>query len=262
MRGGGKEQRVYGRGGGYGRGPSGPGYGAGLAMTPMVRNIIIANVVVYIFTLNSPQLIASLLLDSENFRPWQPFTYMWLHDTHQVLHIVSNMLGLYMFGCDLERVWGSQRFLRFYLICGVGAGLIIWVSDLIFGDNRTLGASGAVYGVLTAYSLSWPNRTIQLLIPPIPIRAVYLIPVLFLLQLSMGGNVSHVGHLGGVIMALIDMRQSLSGQLGGFRMRSLRYQWNRWVMRNRLRAVRREEWQRQQRRPGSAHDDDDHPTIH
>jgi membrane associated rhomboid family serine protease len=249
---------VYGRGGGgYGRGPSGPGFGGGLALTPMVRNIIIANVVVYIFTLQSPYLVDLLLLDGYGFRPWQPFTYMWLHDTQRVFHILMNMLGLFMFGCDLERVWGPQRFLRFYLLCGVGAGFLIWIADLVFGPNRTLGASGAVYGVMTAYSLSWPNRTIQLLIPPIPIRAVYLIPVLFLMQLSMGGNVSHVGHLGGVIMAVIDMRQTLGGQ---FRMRSLRYQWNRWVMRNRLRAVRRDDWQRQQRRPGR--DDDDHPTIH
>lgn len=227
-----------------------------MSLTPMVRNIIIANVVVYIFTLQSPSLIPLLWVDGFDFRPWQPFTYMWLHSTQNVLHIGMNMLSLFIFGCELERVWGQQRFLRFYILCGVGAGFLIWIADLIFSPSYTLGASGAVYGVMTAYSLTWPNRTIQLLFPPIPIRSLYLIPVLFLMQLSMGGNVSHVGHLGGVIVALIDMRQSFSGQ---FKVRSLRYQWNRWVMRNRLRAVRREEWQRQRR---NVRDDDDHPTIH
>ena len=246
---------MYGRGGGQGRGPFGSGYGGGLSLTPMVRNIIIANVVVYILTLQSPSLIPLLWIDGLNFRPWQPFTYMWLHATDNLWHIVMNMLGLYIFGSDLERVWGPQRFLRFYILCGAGAGFIIWLADLVFTPTFTLGASGAVYGVMTAYSVNWPNRTIQLLIPPVPIRALYLIPVLFLLQFYMGGNVSHVGHLGGVIVALIDMRQNLRAHFG---MRSLRYQWNRWVMRNRLRAVRRDEWQRRNVRD----DDDDHPTIH
>jgi membrane associated rhomboid family serine protease len=244
---------VYGRGGGYGRGPFNSGFGGGFSITPMVRNIIIANVVIYFLTYSSPGLVQQLSVDGYDFRPWQPFTYMWLHSTESLAHIVFNMLGLFFFGCDLERVWGQRRFLRFYLACGVGAGFIIWLADLISSPHVTLGASGAIFGVITAYTITWPNRTIQLLFPPIPIRAMYLIPVLFLLQLTMGGNVSHVGHLGGVIVALADMRQSLRGQ---FKIRSLRYQWNRWVMRNRLRAVRRQEWQRRTR------DDDDHPTIH
>jgi membrane associated rhomboid family serine protease len=228
----------------------------GLSITPMVRNIIIANVVVWLITSQWVDLLKLLWIDGENFRPWQPFTYMWLHDIEHAWHILSNMLGLFMFGCDLERVWGGQRFLRFYVLCGAGAGFIIWLSNLVFGANYTLGASGAVYGVITAYSINWPNRTIQLLFPPIPIRALYLIPVLFLLQLSMGGNVSHVGHLGGVIVALVAMRSSVTPQLN---LRSLRYRWNRYRMRNRLRAVRREEWQR---RSNVRDDDDDHPTIH
>jgi membrane associated rhomboid family serine protease len=249
---------VYGRGGGYGRGPfgGGGGYVGGFALTPMVRNIIIANVVIWLITLPyDPRQFDWLAVNGFAFRPWQPLTYMWLHDTKGVLHLLSNMLGLFVFGCDLERVWGAQRFLRFYVLCGVGAGFIIWIADLVFGKHVTLGASGAIFGVMTAYSISWPNRTIQLLFPPIPIRAMYLIPVLFLIQLSLGGNVSHVGHLGGVIVALIAMRASVTPQIN---LRSLRYRWNRYRMRNRLRAVRREEWQRRNVRD----DDDDQPTIH
>jgi membrane associated rhomboid family serine protease len=249
---------VYGRGGGYGRGPV--GFSGGFPpLTPMVRNIIVANLVVWAFMIWAPDAYTLwFAVNSYAFRPWQPFTYMWMHDTGSLLHILFNMLGLYFLGWELERVWGPRRFLTFYIVCGVGAGFIIWFSDLIFGPKITLGASGAVYGVITAYSLTWPDRTMQLLFPPIPIRAIYLIPFFFLMQLTMGdSNVSHVGHLGGVIVALVALRRNLSLQLN---VRSLRYRWNRFRMRNRLRAVRREEWQRRNVRDDD--DDDRPPTIH
>ena len=245
---------MYGRG--YGRGPS--SFSGGLPpITPMVRNIIVANVLIWMLCLGSTKFDLSLfMLNTSVFRPWQPFTYMWLHDMGQPLHILGNMLGLYFFGCELERIWGPRQFLRFYIVCGVGAGFLIWIWDLIFGSHLTLGASGAVYGVLTAFSLTWPDRTVQMIFPPIPFRAIYLVPLLFVLQLSMGGGVSHIGHLGGVIVALVALRRSFAPH---FSLRTLRYRWNRYRMRNRLRAVRREEWQR---RNGRDDDDDDHPTIH
>ena len=105
----------------------------------------------------------------------------------------------------------------------------------------TLGASGAIYGVLTAFSLLWPDRTIMLLFPPIPMRAIWFIPFLFAIQLAMGGqgNVSTVGHLGGVLVA-----GAAAAHGGAARARpahAASYRWHRMRMRNRLRAVRRDE---------------------
>jgi len=219
----------------------------------MVQNIMIACGVAWILQLTALN-YGPLMVNHPRFALWQPFTYMWLHDPNSIFHLLSNMLGLYMFGGALERVWGSQRFLRFYLVCGVFAGFLIAAWDWITGGpSSTLGASGAVYGVLMAYGLTWPNRTIMLLFPPIPLRAIYLIPLLFLLQLGMGDRVSHVGHLGGVIAALFLMRQDVGRFLS---LDTLRYRWHRYRMRGRLRAVRRDEWGRRR------DDDQDGPTLH
>jgi len=191
---------------------------------------------------------------------WQPFTYMWLHATDSIAHILVNLFMLYMFGGALEQAWGSQRFLRFYLACGVFAGVLIIAWDWLRGnDSETLGASGAIFGVLTAYSLTWPNRTLMLLFPPIPIRAIYMIPLVFVLQLLMeasgrGPRISHVGHLGGVIAALILLRGNLKNVLS---IDALRYRWHRYRMRGRLRAVQREEWQRRNNGGGGRG-----PTVH
>jgi membrane associated rhomboid family serine protease len=186
---------------------------------------------------------------------WQPFTYMWLHAPEGIFHIAFNMLALWMFGGTLEQVWGSRRFLRFYLQCGVGAGvMILLVNSFTAPGTPTLGASGAIYGVLTAFSLLWPDRTILLIFPPIPIRAIWFIPTLFLLQLLWGSpDVSHVGHLGGVLVAGFLMRQELSRYVS---FSTLRYRWRRYRMRHRLRALRREEWERGRR------DDGQPPTYH
>jgi len=187
---------------------------------------------------------------------WQPFTYMWLHDPSSPWHLVMNMFSLWMFGSQLEMAWGSKRFLRFYLICGAGAGVVILAWNALAGVQMpTLGASGAIFGVLTAFSLLSPDRTIMLLFPPIPMRAIWFIPLLFAMQLAMGGqeNVSTVGHLGGVAVAAFLLRDELQKVLG---VRSLRYRWHRMRMRNRLSAVRRDEDERRRR------SDDDRPTFH
>jgi membrane associated rhomboid family serine protease len=184
---------------------------------------------------------------------WQPFTYMFLHSRGDPFHIVFNMFALWMFGSPLALAWGRDRFLRFYLLCGFGAGLLIAIVPyLLHGigiparvDIPTLGASGAVYGVLLGYSLMWPNQTIMLIFPPIPIRAIYFIPFIFLWGLLFGPpNVSHVGHLGGVVVGyLLLQRQGLTGSVAWLSLRGLRHRWHRYRMRSRLRAVRREEWQ-------------------
>jgi membrane associated rhomboid family serine protease len=173
---------------------------------------------------------------------WQPFTYMWLHGS--LMHLLSNLFSLWMFGGALESMWGSRRFLTFYLQCGIGAGLIIlaWNACTAYAVP-TLGASGAIYGVLVASSLIWPDRTIMLLFPPVPIKAIWLVPLLFALDLmsTRTAAVSHVGHLGGVLVAGWMLRDRLTPYLS---VNALRHRYHRWRMRNRLRAVRRDEWRR------------------
>ena len=232
-------------------------------LTPMVQRLMIATGVIFVAQLFWPGLTELGVIRNYDFFMrgylWQPFTYMWLHDPHGLMHIFFNMFALWMFGGQLEQVWGSRRFLRFYLMCGVGAGLVIVLWNTITGNQLTptLGASGAVYGVLMAFSLTWPDRTIMLLFPPIPIKAIWFIPVMFVLQIAFGGGgISHAGHLGGVLVAALLMRRELRAYLGGgFGLRSLRYRWHRYRQRGRLRAVRREEWERRRR-------DDDRPTFH
>lgn len=235
-------------------------------MTPMVQRIMIACAVVWVLQLalgRSGIPITDLCAVSvdgvlHGFL-WQPFTYMWLHSTQTPWHLVLNMFTLWMFGGQLEMVWGSRRFLRFYIVCGAGAGAIIFLWNWLMGVPwPTLGASGAIYGVLTAFSVLWPDRTIMLLFPPIPLRAIWFIPFLFAMQLALGGdgNVSTVGHLGGVIVAAVLLRDQVQRVIG---VRSLRYRWHRMRMRNKLRAVRRDEWERRQR---ESDDDSDRPTFH
>jgi membrane associated rhomboid family serine protease len=247
---------VYGRGNRYASGFGGD------ALPPAVKRLLIANVAVFLLqflaTARGVDLAELFALSVEGVLRgmlWQPFTYMWLHG--DALHLLFNMFGLWMFGAPLEQVWGSKRFLRFYLYCGSGAGLIIlfWNSIALEPYVPTLGASGAVYGVLMGFSLTWPDRTILLIFPPIPIKAIWFIPVLFLMQITMsaGQPISHAGHLGGVIVALLLMRSEFTRYAN---LRSLRYRWHRWRMRNRLRAVRREDWERRRK------DDDDRPTYH
>ena len=226
----------------------------------MVKRIIIANIAVFLVQglSGSREMINDTLALStpamERGYLWQPFSYMWLHDGP--MHILFNMFALWMFGGNLESVWGAKRFLRFYLYCGVGAGFIIYIWNLLTDVTiPTLGASGAVFGLLTAFSLMWPNQTIMLLFPPIPMKAIWFIPVLFLMQLmfSSGGNVSHIGHLGGVLIAAFILRSELRSVIN---LRSLRYRWHRYRMRNKLRAVRKEEWEKKRNK------DDDRPTFH
>jgi membrane associated rhomboid family serine protease len=165
----------------YGRGPQ---VGFGPPVFPdVIKAIIIANCAVYLLQILGPGWITPYLALTpaavwELGAVWQIPTYMWLHSPGSVMHLLFNMFALWMFGSQVASTWGTQKFLRFYLICGVGAGVIIaaWPALLVLigiGSDSysmpTLGASGAVYGVLLAFSLLWPDRTIMLLFPPIPL---------------------------------------------------------------------------------------------
>jgi membrane associated rhomboid family serine protease len=243
----------------YGRGYNTSGFGP--PVTPnVIKQIIIANVAVFVAQNLAPQL--TLLLSVIPYRfwhegyIWQPFTYMWLHSPGSLAHIGFNMLALWMFGSPMASAWGERRFLRFYVLCGIGAGFIIalWPELIVlFGlpappsyGIPTLGASGAVFGVLLAYSLTFPNRTIMLIFPPIPMKAIYFIPFILAVEWLFGpSNVSSVGHLGGLLVGWVLLRRmsgdSLRPSLG-----PLKYRWRRWRMRRRLRAVQTEDdrWRR------------------
>jgi membrane associated rhomboid family serine protease len=224
---------------------------------PVIKQIMIANAVVFLFQQISPMTTYYASVVPIDFWQsgylWQPFTYMWLHASFG--HIAMNMFMLWMFGSQLAMAWGPKRFLRFYLICGVGAGLIIATYPyLIFGIRPdgvlwpTLGASGAVFGVLLGYSLTWPDRTIMLIFPPVAFRAIWLIPGLFLMTtiFSSGQNISHIGHLGGVIVGWIYLRRK--GHANAiFTLSNLKSRWKRYRMRKKLRAVRYDEFEARRR---------------
>lgn len=146
------------------------------------------------------------------FGAWQPFTYMFLHA--DFVHLLFNMLGLWFFGQVLERVWGGQRLLFFYLICGIGAAIISQLIDHFLLQQiggRMVGASGAIYGILVAFAMLFPNQKIMLIFLPVPIPAKVFVPILLLIDLTggitgisiFGGNIAHFAHIGGAIVGFI-----------------------------------------------------------
>jgi membrane associated rhomboid family serine protease len=150
---------------------------------------------------------------------WQPVTYLFLHDPGSLWHLLFNMLFLWMFGCDLERSWGRQRLYNYFLITGIGAGLINILVKTILDPRAigsamvpTIGASGAIYGILLASAVLYPDRRIWLI--PFPVMIPMKIYVLgagaiefFSTLGSTGDNVSHVTHLGGMLVGYLYLRR-------------------------------------------------------
>ncbi|MBC7186117.1 MAG: rhomboid family intramembrane serine protease [Calditrichaeota bacterium] len=178
---------------------------------------------------------------------WQLFTYMFLHGN--VLHLLVNMLFLWVFGADLERVWGWRRLLSYYLTCGVGAGLFHLVFRL-HSVVPVVGASGAVYGLLMAYGLLFPERVITLFlffVLPIQIRAKYLVLLFGGMSLLGGigslfgseGGIAHLAHLGGMVVGYVYLRR---GRLFGNVGTQVRQWW-----RNRRVEAQRRRWEEMQR---------------
>ncbi|MAG31665.1 MAG: hypothetical protein CL908_12325 [Deltaproteobacteria bacterium] len=206
---------------------------------PIMIRLMIVNAVIFLLVVLFPVIdemaaVKPVLVWRHGYF-WQPFTYMWLHAS--IGHIAINLFVLWMFGSELALEWGPKRFLQYYLVCGLGAGLLIctWPYLLVgmgvstYLDVPTVGASGAVYGIVLAYSLTWPDRTVMLIFPPVAFRAIWVLPAMFVFTLVMGGgNVSHVGHLGGVIAGWIALRRSgVTGGLGAKKKEPLRIRWRR-----------------------------------
>ncbi|MDQ2718168.1 MAG: rhomboid family intramembrane serine protease [Bacteroidota bacterium] len=187
--------------------------------TPVVLNLIIINVIVFIAqmvfdpsgldifgTTRFGWLTSRLGLysfDSGLFNPYQLITHMFAHGGY--LHIIFNMYALWLFGAVLEKTWGPKRFLIFYFVCGIGAGI---TQALLVSGGPAIGASGAVMGLLAAFAYTFPNVEFYILPIPFPIKAKYLAIIYAAIDIfggfSGGGdNVAHFAHLGGLAMGFI-----------------------------------------------------------
>ena len=235
------------------------GYGRGiLGLPPVVKNIIMINVLMIlayfaansVFGIDLNSLLGLYFPKSEQFKPLQIVTHMFMHGGFW--HIFFNMYALFIFGPVLENVWGPKRFFIFYMVCGLGAAfthesviffqynhLIQSLSpgdlQVVFNDGSayyhqgklfsepamqslqlllntpTVGASGAIFGVLLAFGVLFPNTQLMLLFPPIPIKAKYLVAgygalELYLAVTQPGSNIAHAAHLGGMLFGYLLIR--------------------------------------------------------
>jgi membrane associated rhomboid family serine protease len=198
-----------------------PSISFGGPITRTVRALIIANVSVWVLQILA-RAAGSNLLEAylglipwrvgHEYMIWQFVSYMFLHDTagmNGFFHIFINMFTLYMFGNDLERVWGARRFLNYYFITGIGAGLCSYfVSPNAL--TVTIGASGAVYGLLLAYGMLYPNRLVYLyLLFPIKVKWLVLFMGLLAFLSSITNSepgVANIAHLGGILVGLIYLK--------------------------------------------------------
>ena len=179
---------------------------------PAIKNIIFINGVIFLmqalnqslehvifqnFALIPPDIIY-------RFKVWQLVTYMFLHA--DFWHIFFNMFILWMFGSELEREWSTKEFVKYYLITGIGAG----VFNLLLSSAPTIGASGAVYGVMLAYALRFPDRMVYIYFL-FPVKVKYMMAFLVLVSFfstfgSSGDGIAHAAHLGGIIIGFIYLK--------------------------------------------------------
>jgi membrane associated rhomboid family serine protease len=210
------------------------GYGRGFTgLPPVVKNIIIINVVMllayyiaaYVLQIDLIEILGLYFPKSEHFKPIQILTHMFMHAN--LWHLFFNMYALFIFGQVLEKVWGPKRFLIYYLVCGIGAvivhesviafeysnlvnnGYLDQVQDLL--NTPTVGASGAIFGVLLAFGVLFPNTELMIIFPPIPIKAKYFVMIYGAIELYLafsqpGSNIAHAAHLGGMLFGYLLIR--------------------------------------------------------
>ena len=216
-------------------------------LPPAIKLLILANVVVFVVQ----QVFGGAMIAAFGFSPaeavgsldlWQFVSYMFLHGGFG--HILFNMLALWMFGTELERMWGSNNFLQYYFACGVGGALMTVVFSMLpvtFADDLwqtvTIGASGAVYGVLLAFGMYFPNRPILIyFLFPIPAKYFVMIfgGIALLSSLSnAGGGIAHTTHLGGLVVGYLYLRRfaltgGRRGMSRGRAMAEIKYRYLRW----------------------------------
>ena len=191
-------------------------------ITPTVRTLIIINVAIFLLQNFNEQFTVYLSLwplGTSYFEPYQFFTYMFAHGGFG--HIFFNMLAFASFAPILEQYWGEKKFLFFYLATGIGAGIIYGVVNYFFFPGQVgpmLGASGALYGILMAFGMVFPDLELMLLFPPIPIKAKYMVFVMGFITFAMdrSGTVAHLAHFGGAFVAFIIIRYWKSQNRGRY----------------------------------------------
>ena len=176
-----------------------------------VKHIIIINLLMLVLTyLNNPLMSKWFALNPISFlwKPWQLVTYMFMHGGFG--HLFFNMYTLFIFGSVLENVWGTKKFLTFYFVTGIGAALVnIGVQYLTGSFALTVGASGAIYGILMGYAMLYPDSTLTLLFPPVSMKAKWFVLIFAGIELLLGisnnpaDNVAHFAHLGGLVFAFL-----------------------------------------------------------
>lgn len=213
-------------------------------MPPVIKNLLIINVICFlpslIFNKSMVEYVYDLIsahyFDSPSFKPWQPITYMFFHGGWA--HIIFNMFALYSFGSVIEYNMGSKRFFNYYFICGLGGVALQMLVQAIevhsitggftianpetlesyyqYGENaqklydiyngQMVGASGAIFGVLIAFGLLYPNAELMIMFIPVPVKAKYIIPVYIVIEVFLGvarfsgDSVAHFAHLGGALI--------------------------------------------------------------
>ncbi len=207
-----------------------------------IKALIWANVLFFALAWLAPSIVYYLGLRPIDvflhFRIWQPLTYMFLHAG--LLHILFNMLALWMFGTELERMWGTRFFLKYYFVTGLGAAAATMLLSLLpftFGAHLyyalTIGASGAIFGLLLAYGMYFPNRPIWMYFL-FPIPAKYFVMIIGAITLfasisDSGGGVANIAHLGGLVVGYMYLKIGRAHPLA-----EIKYRYFKWKM-NRLR---------------------------
>ncbi len=184
---------------------------------PVIKTLLISNAAIFLVTLFLGnfrlgdftlggflfRLFALFPLEM-GFQPWQLFTYMFMHA--DFMHIFFNMFALWMFGMELENTWGSKKFLIYYILCGLGGGVAnLFVAPLFTQVAPTIGASGAVYGILLAFGMMFPDRLIYIYFL-LPIKAKYFVifyMVLEIISVGSSDGIAHIAHLGGALIGLL-----------------------------------------------------------
>jgi len=207
------------------------------AIPPITKNLLIINVLCFFacivfasYGIDLDQMFGLHFFLSNQFRPWQLFTYMFLHGGWE--HLFFNMFALWMFGRIMEQTMGRNRFLFYYLTCGLGAGLaqeMVQMVEFLFMDyaniGYTVGASGAIYGILLSFGMTYPEERMFIFPLPIPIKAKYFITGYAVIELlsalsQNGDNVAHVAHLGGMLVGLLLLLYWRNGGGNGTRHRN------------------------------------------
>ena len=227
----------------------------------VTKNLLIINVLAYLADLVLEQGdIISLsyygglhFFMSPNFHFYQLITYMFLHGSFT--HLFFNMFALWMFGCVIERVWGTKKYLLYYIACGVGAGLCQELVQSITGSySLTIGASGSIYAILLAFGMTFPNERLFVFPIPIPLKAKWFIMFyvgleLFLAISQPGDGVAHMAHLGGMLFGFLLIRYWQQHPYQDFDLNNGRQFMNR-MFRNRNDVFRQSRQSRQEpRRP-------------